>query len=79
MRSLLFRAVSSSDIIVRVTFFPYMESGRALGVHCVNHKVIEGPVHVVGGDPRVARSPCSVWNDAPPLIEHGVCYGARFP
>lgn len=26
------------------------------GNHYVNHRAIEGPVHVVGGDPRVAGS-----------------------
>lgn len=69
--SLLFWAVSSLEAMVRVTFFPYMASGGILGTHCINHKAVEGPVHVVDGDPRVARSLCSVWNAMPPLIEHG--------
>lgn len=28
-------------------------------------------MHVVGGDPRVARSLCSVWNAMPSVIEYG--------
>lgn len=78
VRSLLLWADSSLEAIIRVTLFPYLASESVLGICCVNHKAIEGPVHVLGGDPRVARSPCSVWNAMPPLIEHGGWYGACF-
>lgn len=71
MRPMLFWAVSSLEAIIRVTFFPYMAPEGTLGIRCVNHKDIEGPAHVVGRDPRVARSLCSVWNALPPLIECG--------